>query len=226
MAYLDHNHSHKRLAGVTGVALVHVVLALGLTAGLAINYVKEDAPPIVVATFTPAPLPTPTDTPEPTERAEDPIVLPTAPDRPVDLNDPPPLPPVPDDLPGDATTHTGGTLIELPPPTLPLQPSGPPLVAPRGPVPANGPTGWVTTNDYPRIALTREYEGTVRYQVEVGANGRVQLCQVVASSGHDLLDREACEKIERRARFRPATDRYGEQVPSTYRGSVSWQIPD
>lgn len=225
MAYLDHNHSHKSLAGVTGVALVHVVLAVGLTAGLAIKFVPEDDPPIVDVINIPIPQPTPTETPEPTDQVE-PRIPPTAPDRPFDLNDPPPLPPVPDDPPADVTTYTGGTVIELPPPPLPPQPPQPPLVAPRGPIPANGPAGWVTTDDYPRVALTREYEGTVTYRVDVGSNGRVQVCSVVASSGYEILDRAACSRIESRARFRPATDRYGEQVAGTYRGSVSWQIPD
>ena len=226
MAYLDHNHTHKRLAGVTGVALVHIVLALGLTAGLAIDYIRPAPPPPFDGGQIPLPPPPPPDTKQPEEQTE-PRIPPTAPDRPVDLNDPPPLPPVPPVPPQDEpVTHTGGRDIPLPPHPLPPEPPRPPLFTPRGPVPANGPAGWVTTDDYPRIAITREYEGTLRYQVEVTANGRVQACTVIASSGHDVLDDTACRRISQRARFRPGIDRNGTEVGGTYTGSVSWQLPE
>lgn len=224
MAYLDHNHSHKRLAGVTGVALVHIVLALGLTAGLAIKFEQEGAPPIVEVTNIPIPQPTPTETPEPTD---DPVVdtRPTAPVPPVPLPQPSPSP-VPT-TPADPPTGTPRTPGDAPTGQVqPPQPTPAPVFAPRPPVPANGPRGWVTNDDYPRVAETRGYEGTVGYQVNVDPRGQVTACSVTASSGYQVLDDTACRRIERRARFRPATDRYGEQVAGTYRGSVSWQIPD
>ncbi|MXO72636.1 energy transducer TonB [Alteraurantiacibacter buctensis] len=225
MAYLDHNHSHKRLAGVTGVALVHIVLALGLTAGLAIDYIRPAPPPPFEGGQIPLPPPPPPDTREQPDPV-DPRVPPTAPERPVDLNLPPPLPPVPPTPTDEQITYTGGTDIPLPTPPQPPEPPRPPLVTPRGPVPANGPAGWVTTDDYPRIAISREYEGTTRYQVTVGSNGRVQGCSVVASSGFEVLDRTVCDRIERRARFRPGIDRNGVEVAGIYTGSVSWQLPD
>lgn len=225
MAYLDHNHSHKRLAGITGVALVHIVLAAGLTAGLAINYTRDEPETVPEVTLIPMPQPSPTETPEMVDPVEDRIVPPTAPDRPVDLTTLPPLPPTPPVPPSETTSTGGGQLVLSPPPLPPTAPQ-PPLVTPRGPVPANGPAGWVTTEDYPRIAISREYEGTTRYQVTVDANGRVQGCSIVASSGHEALDRASCDKIERRARFRPGIDRNGMEVAGTYSGSVSWQLPD
>lgn len=224
MAYLDHNHTHKRLAGVTGVALVHIVLALGLTAGLAINYVKDETPPIVIATFKPVPQPTPTETPEP---ADDPVVdtRPTAPVPPISFPQPSPspLPTTPADPPTGTPRTAGDAPVGQP---LPPQPTPAPVFTPRPPVPANGPRGWVTNDDYPRIAEVRGYEGTVGYLVEVDTRGRVTGCTVTSSSGYEVLDDTACRRIERRARFNPATDRNGTEVASTYRGSVSWQIPD
>ncbi len=226
MAYLDHNHSHKRLAGVTGVALVHIVLAIGLTAGLAINYVEEEQLPPFRGPQIPLDPPTPTDTPTPTD---DTVIIdrttPPKPPIPMPNPSPTPVPTSPADPPTGDTGPTGGQgtggTSPLPQPDPPV-----PTYAPRPPVPANGPAGWVTNDDYPRIAIAREYEGTVAYQVDVSAEGRVQACRVTSSSGHEVLDQASCVRIQRRARFRPATDRSGAEVAGSYRGSVSWQIPD
>ncbi|MEO5708048.1 MAG: TonB family protein [Alteraurantiacibacter sp.] len=224
MAYLDHNHSHKRLAGVTGVALVHIVLAIGLTAGLAIKYVEPKPITETGGWQVPIPTPTPTETPTATN---DPVIVDRTsqplPPIPVPTSSATPLPPTPHDPP-TGPTQTGGEATEGGPIAPPQPPQ--PTYTPRPPVPANGPAGWVTNDDYPRIAIQREYEGTVVYQVDVSVDGRVQACRVASTSGHDVLDQEACRRIQRRARFRPATDRTGAMVAGTYRGSVSWQIPD
>ena len=116
-------------------------------------------------------------------------------------------------------------------PTVPdrgpiTQPDPIPTFTPRGPVPANGPAGWVTNNDYPSRALTRELEGDVIYAIEVDARGRALDCRITSSSGHGVLDDATCRLIQRRARFDPATDRNGADVSGTYRGSVSWVIPE
>lgn len=225
MAYLEQNHSHKRLAGVTGVALVHIALAIGLTAGLTITYVEDT----VIREFggeqipiPPTPPPTDTPTPQPSPTAQ---TRTTAPIPPIPLPTSSPIPHTPKDPP-TGTSQTGGETTEGPPLPLPTPQPPQPTYTPRPPVPANGPAGWVTNDDYPRVALTREYEGTVAYQVEVSADGRVQACRIASSSGHEVLDQAACRRIQQRARFRPATDRSGAEVAGTYRGSVSWEIPD
>lgn len=225
MAYLEQNHSHKRLAGVTGVALVHIALAIGLTAGLTIKFVKPAPEGETGGEQIPIPAPPPpTDTPTPQPSPTSPTQT-TAPNPPIPLPTNSPIPPTPLDPP-TGTSHNGGETTEGPP--LPLPTPQPPLptYTPRPPVPANGPAGWVTNDDYPRVAITREYEGTVAYQVEVNAAGRVTACSVASSSGHEVLDQAACRRIQQRARFRPATDRSGTEVAGTYRGSVSWEIPD
>ena len=225
MAYLDAPHSHKRLAGATGVALVHIVLAIGLTAGLTIKFVKPAPEGETGGEQIPIPPPpTPTDTPapQPSPTAQTPT---TAPIPPIPLPTSTPIPPTPQDPP-TGTPRTGGEETQGPALPLPTPQPPQPTYAPRLPVPANGPAGWVTTDDYPRIALSREWEGTVAYQVEVNAAGRVTACSVARSSGHEVLDQAACRRIQSRARFRPATDRSGTEVAGTYRGSVSWEIPD
>lgn len=227
MAYLEHDHTHKRLAGVAGVALVHVVLALGLTAGLTIKEIIIEGEHRVEGTFIPLPpLPQPTETPEPTVEREVMDAPETAPLPPIDVTmssrtvEVTRLDPA---FPIDTVVDQGG-LVE--PSQPPYTPPAQPTFSPRNPAPANGPAGWVTTEDYPRLALARGWEGSLTYQLDVSPAGRVEDCRITSSSGYDILDQAACRQITRRARFRPAMDQRGAEVAGAYRGSVTWQIPE
>lgn len=234
MAYLDHNrsygsshdasHRHSRIAGATGVALVHIALAVGLVSGLTIKVFNppEDEPLVTFDTDPVVPTPDPTTSPEPnpTSTTTRPIIL--IPTPPIHVNQTQPVETVIDFPPTDEVVRVLPTVPDRGPIT---QPDPIPTFTPRGPVPANGPAGWVTNNDYPGRALTREHEGNVSYSINVDARGRVLDCRIVSSSGHDTLDNATCRLIERRARFNPATDRTGAEVSGTYRGLVSWVIP-
>jgi protein TonB len=57
------------------------------------------------------------------------------------------------------------------------------------------------------------YTVGLRYRVET--DGRVTGCRVAQTSGHPALDRNACEGVERKFRYRPALDELGRAVPST-----------
>jgi protein TonB len=85
---------------------------------------------------------------------------------------------------------------------------------------------WITTDDYSRSDLTRNREGTARYRLVIGSDGRVDACEITSSTGHTSLDTATCRLIERRARFDPATNSQGNRVVGTYSGSVTWQIPE
>ena len=227
MAYLEHDHTHRRIAGITGVALVHLVLALGLTAGLTIKeIIIEDDPPIKTTFIPLPPLPQTTETPEPTFEQKIIDVPETAPLSPISVTtssrtvEVTPLDPA---FPLD-TVIDQGRLVAPPQPAN--TPPARPVFSPRSPAPANGPAGWVTTEDYPRLALTRGWEGSLTYQLDISPAGRVEDCRVTSSSGFDILDQAACRQITRRARFRPGMDQHGAEVAGTYRGSVTWQIPE
>ena len=91
--------------------------------------------------------------------------------------------------------------------------------------------GWAAVHAFlegkhPRLALTRGWEGSLTYQLDVSPAGRVVDCRITSSSGYDILDQAACRQITRRARFRPAMDQRGAEVAGAYRGSVTWQIPE
>ncbi|MFC3100862.1 energy transducer TonB [Altererythrobacter lauratis] len=226
MAYLDHPHTHRRLASVAGVAAVHAVLAVGLAAGLTITYtLAPPEPPIkgepVVVTLPPPP--EPVTEPDPVQNTA--------------ISTPPVAPPAP--LPIQQTAPVD-TVIDFPPERdvartaqppadpRPTRSADPPAAAfiPRPPAPANSQGSWITNADYPSLALRRELEGDVAYELAIDARGRVSDCRIIASGGHRLLDTETCRLIERRARFTPATDDKGQSTVGTWRGSVRWTIPE
>ncbi len=220
MAYLDPQHTHKRLAGATGVALVHIALALGLAAGLTITYVEPSKPDKLTAFKVPIPPPPPAEVPDPqpvTETTN--VVTPPVADDPVFNLGQLPTSELLEDFPPFEPT------IRLVAPIGNIVPVEPPALAPRVAVPRNGPLGWVTNNDYPQIALRRGWEGDLTYALDVGADGRVDDCRIVNSSGRSVLDDAACRMITRRAHFDPATNSSGDAIAGTYRGSVSWLIP-
>jgi TonB family protein len=79
--------------------------------------------------------------------------------------------------------------------------------------------------DYPASALRAGEQGTVRYRLEIGANGRVTGSAVTVSSGSAALDSTTCRLLRSRARFTPARDGNGNPVPDTAEGAVVWRLP-
>lgn len=75
---------------------------------------------------------------------------------------------------------------------------------------------------YPRQARRRGLEGQVLLEVEVRADGRPGRIDIVASSGHSILDRAALEGL-RQWRFQPAR-RGGRAVDATLRVPVSFRL--
>ncbi len=221
MAYLDPQQTHKRLAGATGVALVHIALAFGLVAGLTVKYVKPvviDDPTTFDVPVTPPPPPEVVPDPNPVIESPPQAAPNTVVDPIIDI--------------GQATPDF--VSIELPPfqpsigivaPIIEIGPVAPAFTA-QPPRPSNGPLGWVTNNDYPQRALQRGWEGDLTYALEIGTDGRVDDCRIVNSSGRSVLDETACRMISQRARFDPAIDSSGEAIAGIYRGAVSWMIPE
>lgn len=84
--------------------------------------------------------------------------------------------------------------------------------------------GVLTPDDYPRTAVYREQQGTVTITLLIDVDGRVPDCGVDETSGVPFLDMTSCYFITRRARFKPALDRDGQPVRSSFKQSVSWRI--
>ncbi len=84
-----------------------------------------------------------------------------------------------------------------------LRPGKPPDVLPSKRGDANLLTGYglelagaiATHQRYPRIALLRQWQGSVLLQLEFGGDGRLLTVRVLSSSGHEVLDRQALEMV-------------------------------
>ena len=87
------------------------------------------------------------------------------------------------------------------------------------------PLPWFTVDDYPTKAFEREWQGVTSFEVVVAPDGRATECKVTKSSGHDLLDRQACFVAMKRAKFTPAIAD-GRSAYGVYRSQVVWARPD
>lgn len=82
-----------------------------------------------------------------------------------------------------------------------------------------------TEDDYPSEALRLELQGRTEVRLTINANGRVQACQVIQSSGHDVLDQATCHIYQTRAEFRPARNREGRAVAGKIERRIVWRLP-
>lgn len=222
MAYTDKKvGTDQRAVTIATVALLQGAIVVALIDSFGIAFIPTEPDPPLRADkqwpITPPPPPDPVeDKVEP--KTQDPPI--TAIERPIDL-------PVPDD------THAVSPIpipIPRPTPVLPIfdppRPDPKPSFTPRQAAPRNARENWVTRNDYPARDLREGNQGTTRFRVTVGTDGRVQSCEIVASSGFERLDAATCKNVSRRARFDPATDAGGAPVSGTYSSAIRWVIPD
>lgn len=97
------------------------------------------------------------------------------------------------------------------------------IVAPAHP--RGDPQTLIGGKDYPASALRAGEQGTVRYVLRIGADGRVHGCRVTRSSGSASLDSATCRIMTARGRFTPARDSNGNPVPSEEVQAVAWSLP-
>lgn len=221
----SHTDPAARAKAVIVVGGVHALLGFALVVGLTYTGVinSDEYDPIIE--FTDPPETVPTDPVEQTDPVEN-YIPPTAPVDPLDLNDKVTDTVVP---PDNAPIDRPIELIPTPLPTPTYAPDPPRPTASFAPVaasPRNGPAGWITNVDYPSGPLRRGAEGTAGYRLIIGSDGRVNDCQITASTGFAALDQATCRFLERRARFDPAKDQSGRTVVGSYAGRVTWEIPE
>ncbi len=214
MAYADQQLSGNRTTAFVIVALIHIVIGYLLITGLAYEGYKELVKKVTtIDVKKDEPKKDEPPPPPPKKIAPPPIVAP--PPR-ISINvAPPPVSVVP------APPPAAPPPIVIPAPAAPP----PPRFTAKGAVPKGSPGNWATTNDYPSQALREERQGTTRFRVQVGTDGRVTSCEVTGSSGSPDLDSTACAKIRARARFTPATDGDGNPTTGTFSSAIRWVIP-
>ena len=80
--------------------------------------------------------------------------------------------------------------------------------------------------EYPSAALRNEEEGTVTMSIGIGADGRVNSCQIAQSSGSEALDNSACSGMLRHAQYDPARNENGEPIATTNTQSIRYILPE
>jgi len=219
MAFIDSRRGPSP-GSIAAVIVIHGALGLALVYGLAATgFIKERDIITAIPFRDPPPPEPPKPQPEPRQASDTKVYTPPQPipfplpEPPIDTTDlfPKPTPTV---QPGN------GTDIVQPLPTA--KPSFAPVLA----KPRNNPQDWVTTEDYRSNWIRQEMTGRARFRLEIAADGRVTGCEVTATTGHAALDQATCSLITRRARFQPGRGMEGEPVPSSYAGTIDWQLPE
>jgi protein TonB len=84
---------------------------------------------------------------------------------------------------------------------------------------------YVSDEDYPSNAVRNEEQGTTRFRLVVGPDGKVKDCSVTSSSGSSALDATTCKLMRQRARFTPARNDRGELTTDTVTNAIRWVLP-
>lgn len=126
--------------------------------------------------------------------------------------------------------------IPVPTPTLRIPTPGP-IVVPKAdpPVPVARTVeparakanlaSYVSDTDYPPNAARNEEQGTTRFRLVVGPDGKVKECSVTSSSGSSALDSTTCKLMKQRARFTPARDSNDRPTGDTVASAIRWVLP-
>jgi len=183
--------------GIVLVVILHVVGIYALASGLAsktVDLLRGNIKAVVtteeVKDDVPPPPPPPDFKPPPVNAIapEVTIDLAAAPPPPVttaitNTPPPPPAPPAP--------------VVQAPPPPPPPPPPPTPPVATTSHA--------VTADDYPPVSIRLQEQGKVGIKYTIAADGSVTECAVVGTSGKPRLDDAACKMVQKRWKFKPAT---------------------
>ena len=94
----------------------------------------------------------------------------------------------------------------------------------RTAIPLQGnPARYFSTANYPSEASDRGIYGRVIVLLSVTEQGTVGACRILSSAG-EALNAGTC-KAAMRIRFKPARDKDGKPLPSTYTLPVRWVLP-
>jgi len=94
----------------------------------------------------------------------------------------------------------------------------------RRAAPTGNPAQWVTSEDYPQMAVRFGQQGMVAFRLSIDKNGAATACHIQQSSRPVEFDKLVCQALMRRARFQPALDKDGNAVASYYRSNVIFQL--
>jgi protein TonB len=215
MSYLDQTNNNRPRT-IAAVAILHAGLGYLIVSGLAYTVVKYVDPVTHTDVYKDPPPPPPHDPPQPRDTRADPPPSNTDTLVKTDILPEPTITTVKLDPPRPTLVDPDPVLTKVDPPKPNLG---------RGVQPGAGRAGWVTSDDYPAQSLREGATGVVAISVAIGADGRVQGCEVTKSSGNTQLDEATCRLYARRARFTAALDADGKPAVSHFADRIRWQLP-
>lgn len=110
-------------------------------------------------------------------------------------------------------------------PSAPSAAAQPVPVAPT-PKPIGNPADWFPADSYPEAAKIAAQEGRTDFALEIDAKGHIMTCNIVNSSGSELLDTTTCSQLILNGRFEPARDAQGRAVPGRWESAMRWRLLD
>jgi TonB family protein len=128
-------------------------------------------------------------------------------------------------LPASAQVYAPRTLEDGPPPP---SVAFPPDVRPDGgsdPKVIGNPARWITSDDYPDIALKMGLDGRAQIKLNVSETGSATSCIVIQSSGVQMLDVYGCTNAVAFAKFTPATNPKGKAIAGSFTQGIRWALP-
>lgn len=92
------------------------------------------------------------------------------------------------------------------------------------PVPVIDPGNWLKSSDYPQKMLEQGYNDSVNFRLTVDATGKPVACSVLTMESRPEFIAATCDKLMKRASFKPALDAQGKPVASIYVSTVIWTL--
>ena len=94
----------------------------------------------------------------------------------------------------------------------------------REPKPRGNPGDWITTSDYPAVALRNGQGGLVHFRLIVGTDGKPISCHVQQVTDPAVLGEAACAALMRKSKFEPALGADGQPIVAYWRTTVRFQL--
>lgn len=92
--------------------------------------------------------------------------------------------------------------------------------------PIGSPGDWIGASDYPSTALRFGMAGVTGFKLTVDVTGKPSRCDIVESSGFDVLDTATCQRLMLNARFSSPSNQAGKPIEGAYSSRVRWVLPD
>lgn len=86
-------------------------------------------------------------------------------------------------------------------------------------------TNYVSSEDYPKMAVYARAGGETRLLIDVGTDGKGSNCRIIVPSGRAELDQMSCRILTERAEYEPGQNLARELVKAPFYAVFRWEMP-